>query len=102
MRRPCADREEKRVTHGRDMNKEREKKKRNSLTPTTPIREDSQKLADILNTKVIAPNNIQWYYLNTDELFGLTIRQYETESIGPQKNENTSQKITFCPGGICN
>jgi hypothetical protein len=38
MRRPCADREEKRVTYGRDTTA---KSKRNSLTSTTPIREDT-------------------------------------------------------------
>lgn len=39
MRRPRADREEKRVIHGRDIGG---KKQRNSLTSTTPIREDTQ------------------------------------------------------------
>jgi hypothetical protein len=39
MRRPCADREEKRGTCGRDT---RQKSKRKSLTSTAPIREDSQ------------------------------------------------------------
>jgi hypothetical protein len=38
MRRPRADREEKRVIHGRDIT---QGAKRNSLTSTTPIREGS-------------------------------------------------------------
>ena len=38
MRRPRADREEKRVIHGRDITQEA---KTNSLTSTTPIREDT-------------------------------------------------------------
>lgn len=49
MRRPSADREEKRETHGRDDSRRTEKgfenrlkKARSSLTEPTPIREDSQ------------------------------------------------------------
>ena len=47
MRRPRADREEKRVTHGYEMRKRgtenEEQKARNSLTLVTPIREVSEK-----------------------------------------------------------
>ena len=43
MRRPCADREEKRVTHGRD-NRRRLEITAEQLDPSTPIREDSQRL----------------------------------------------------------